>query len=37
MKKSEIFNNSIINDDLEKSYKEFRAAIVSMYPHLDKI
>jgi guanylate kinase len=37
MKKSEIFNNSIINDDLENSYKEFKAAIVSMYPNLDKI
>jgi guanylate kinase len=37
MKTSDIFNFSIINDDLEVSYKEFRDAIVSMYPHLNKI
>jgi len=37
MKKSEIFNYTVVNDDLSTSCKEFRKAIVELYPHLKDI
>jgi guanylate kinase len=37
MKKSEIFNYTVVNDDLNTSYKELRDAIVELYPHLKSI
>ena len=37
MKKSEIFNYTVVNDDLNTSYKELREAIVELYPHLKNI
>jgi guanylate kinase len=37
MKKSDIFDFTIVNDDFNTSYKIFRDAVVSLYPNLDKI
>jgi len=34
IEKSNIFNNKIVNDDLEKAYCDFKSNIFSLYPDL---
>jgi guanylate kinase len=35
IKKSEIFNYKIVNNDLTVAYREFKDGILNLYPHLN--